>query len=456
MQLAILIAFKRRNHDKSQAKGTGSGEKLLFLQTLTAILELHDFNDLVISVLPLLPTYGCWKDLSQLATLITTDMGSKSKKKAIDIDRDIKVEMTSDVIASSTASALAVKESTELSLHPVAKLICELFAIQLDIDRNSDSSTTPSNACKYVPHSGRSKGETTVKKRQREEEKAATTVSGRGGRGAGRGVRGGRGRRGLTGRGGRGGRGATTRKIESDDDHTAKRSRSEIHQVNKLLAEEIEKRLCPDAYLAARGDEAFRKIRASLNKRLVNKGHLLEPLICNNQFQKINFFRANKGTLTKITQAIKRRPEIMNKWKKAMLKSGGAVNDLDSLFEAALAYIDELKEYEESSDPATFVKIFPLRLKKAIESTKASRDELLETAGSLTASATIKSITSASAPSFVTPTGIFIDTSSCSNKSDAIALLLAGYIAAKSMNLKMVVVNGEAQNLVTAGKERLE
>eukprot|EP01039_Chlorochromonas_danica_P015578 gene15578-18325_t len=63
LKQAILVAFRRRNHQKSQADGEGSGERALFVEILLAIAALQKFDDLVLSVLPLVPVYGSWRDL---------------------------------------------------------------------------------------------------------------------------------------------------------------------------------------------------------------------------------------------------------------------------------------------------------------------------------------------------------------------------------------------------------
>ena len=76
-KLALLIAFKRRNHLKSQAEGTGSGEKACFIETILAVLETQGgsgiYDDLIISILPLVSMYGSWKDLSRIALAVTSE-----------------------------------------------------------------------------------------------------------------------------------------------------------------------------------------------------------------------------------------------------------------------------------------------------------------------------------------------------------------------------------------------
>ncbi|RYH00475.1 hypothetical protein EON65_49385, partial [archaeon] len=103
MKNVILLAFKRRNHKKSQAPGEGPGEKAIFVEALLAIIELDSFNDLIERVLPLVPEYGYWKDLRLLAEQL--------------------------VLRATTSS----DEVSEV-LHPTAQRICVLFAEQMKKD----------------------------------------------------------------------------------------------------------------------------------------------------------------------------------------------------------------------------------------------------------------------------------------------------------------------------------
>lgn len=114
MKLAILIGFKRRNHDKSQAPGIGAGER----DCLRVILhEIYNINsDLVKRVLPFVPLYGSWRDMQVLA-----EMAVPAGGEIAGLSRDI----------------------------------AELFASQLQRDdtvTKSSLNDCPSNACKYAPH----------------------------------------------------------------------------------------------------------------------------------------------------------------------------------------------------------------------------------------------------------------------------------------------------------------
>lgn len=128
----LVVAFKRRNHKKSQADGEGAGEKAIFQQILLAVIELGQFNDLVEAVLALVPSYGCWKDLAAVAEQLTIRAG----------------------------------EGTTV-MHPIAEAICQLFAEQM-LQDDSTPEGVPANACKYCPHDGRHRRDN---KRKREEVK---------------------------------------------------------------------------------------------------------------------------------------------------------------------------------------------------------------------------------------------------------------------------------------------
>jgi hypothetical protein len=120
LKLAILIGFKRRNHDKSQAPGVGAGERDCLRIILHEIYSLQ--NDIVKRVLPLVPTYGSWRDLQVLA------------------------EMAFPV---------------EGTVGGLSEDISQIFASQLQRDNTlitSSAKDCPSNACKYAPHEFRHNG----------------------------------------------------------------------------------------------------------------------------------------------------------------------------------------------------------------------------------------------------------------------------------------------------------
>lgn len=64
LKYAILVGFRRRNHEKALASGTGAGEKRVLRSILAEIAATQP--ELVQAVLPLVPIYGCWRDLQVL------------------------------------------------------------------------------------------------------------------------------------------------------------------------------------------------------------------------------------------------------------------------------------------------------------------------------------------------------------------------------------------------------
>lgn len=133
---AILIGIKRRNHEKSQAPShlSGAGEKNCLRTILkTVVLDLK-LPECVISILPLLPMYGSWKDLR----LLGNELISTYIKDSGNIYSD------------------------EVYFDQVINNIIILFSDKMKIDFESlqslstDDSFLPSSACKYSPHDGRS------------------------------------------------------------------------------------------------------------------------------------------------------------------------------------------------------------------------------------------------------------------------------------------------------------
>ena len=118
--LAVLIAFRRRNHAASQAAGHGAGERRL-LRTVLSAVAAHD-PESVKRVLPLVPLYGCWKDLRLLAEELLVDGTSAEAESA--------------------------------ALPPLVDAVCECFAqqFQKDNDELVVEDKLPSSAAKYSPH----------------------------------------------------------------------------------------------------------------------------------------------------------------------------------------------------------------------------------------------------------------------------------------------------------------
>ncbi len=71
LALAVLIAFKRRNHKGSQAPGLGAGERS-FIRVILHKITAHE-PEMARLVLPLVPLYGCWRDLLMRAEATVSD-----------------------------------------------------------------------------------------------------------------------------------------------------------------------------------------------------------------------------------------------------------------------------------------------------------------------------------------------------------------------------------------------
>jgi hypothetical protein len=111
-------------------------------------------------------------------------------------------------------------------------------------------------------------------------------------------------------------------------------------------------------------------VLAPLNHYLTEMGFLVEPRLCAQEPETINFYRAAKGALMKHKKAIEKNPLAMRRWKAAMAKSSSAVPDIDGLVEAAAEYE---KEAQLSRDDA----MVPLRVKKAVETAREAHQELV-------------------------------------------------------------------------------
>lgn len=138
--LAMLIAFKRRNHAASQAPGMGAGERELLRTILRAIARVEP--EMVRLVLPLIPLYGSYRDLLVLAEQMMDEH-----------DR-----------LHGMGPGLVLETGAE-ELPFLVDAICALFAEQMMHDEASGASSSsdeptplPSNAAKYCPHEGRHQG----------------------------------------------------------------------------------------------------------------------------------------------------------------------------------------------------------------------------------------------------------------------------------------------------------
>lgn len=392
----ILIAFKRRNHKKSQAEGEGAGEKAIFVEILVSVIQMGH-GDLIQRILPLVAVYGCWKDLAVLAERV--------------IIRGCPIP------------------AGHAGLHPICQSICQLFAKQMLADQqNADS--VPSNACKYCPHEKRHRSvqareqagkasKEAEERLQKALEEAAKKPFRRCKKRAFR----------------------PLPPASEDPEPKVKRVRTlskvdeEAHQsllaskqANQLLAKEIGRLVCQEheRYQAA---AVLRKLRASLNDRLVQRGHLVEQRMCDKQLTKINFFRANHGSLSKYAKAIKKDPQAAKRWGNAMKVSSNAVPDMDSLLTAVDTMLAEADDE---------LKIFPLQYPKAVQTMKEACEAMLIKAQAVLSAAGKTADLSVLALPFVV-----LDTASCEDVTQRMALVLAGLLASLSQGSSHMVIDGQ-------------
>ncbi|KAJ8609029.1 hypothetical protein CTAYLR_008713 [Chrysophaeum taylorii] len=119
----------------------------------------------------------------------------------------------------------------------------------------------------------------------------------------------------------------------------------------------------------------YRKLRAGLNRELTVRGHLLEPLLCGKQIDKINFRAAPKSALEKYKKCIKKDAAAWKRWQRAMAASAKAVPDIESLDAACGAYVEDI-EFEVD-------RFFFRRVDKAVETLVSGRAKLREKAEAL-------------------------------------------------------------------------
>lgn len=447
----LLIAFHKRNHQKSQAEGEGSGEKAIFISILLSIIGLGKYDDLVLAVLPLVPVYGSWRDLlvlSEELALRETTSGSESQQ----------------------------------SMHPVLGAICRLFAHQISEDESglkkelakeseaevieSDTKNkpkrvkfSPSNAAKYVPHENRHNSN---KKRKREEtseadanatatERSHEDLGGRGGRG-----RSGRGR----GRGrGRGGRTSYTAPVTYRDASlnletlTGEENVRRRHQANKRLALRI-----AQLYFAVDSsvDEHhllanFRKVRVRLNSALTRLGYLVEPYLVKKEAAKINFYVANKGALSKYQKAIKKDSVAQSRWKRAMQRNLSAVPDIDSLLSVSAQCLKELLEQAESNTEGEQL-LLSLQIKKAIIYLRERLTKMREQISVLKDTATLSEDAVKVDDATVAVIDdlhqiVMIDSCQAVDEASRLALLLSAILLAVVQESPFIVVDGQILHL---------
>ena len=350
--LALLIAFRRRNHAASQAEGMGAGERRL-LRTILCAIAKHD-RESVQLVVPLVPLYGCWRDLRLLAEELLADEPSATADGA--------------------------------PLPPRVDAICECFALQLEKDNGEleAEDKLPSSAAKYSPHEGR---------------------------------------------------------------HQGKKS-GDARSVNKVLADAIGRKLgllsdgATDKHALRR---RYRVVRAALNKKLAEKGFMLEPLLSARRLDAIQFAKAPKTALAKCQKAILKDAAAAARWKRAMAASAKAVPDITDLLQAAAEAL------EETSEPDAELRFAPRRLAKAVATAaeeraalRAKADEMLR---ALDGSADAAAAAEALREGATLPALPLILTSSArvalraGEKADH-SLLMAAWIGARAQGLPYVAVDG--------------
>jgi len=339
LKLAILIGFKRRNHEKSQAPGVGAGERCCLRTILHEVY--HHSPDLIRRVLPLVPLFGSWRDL-----LVLGEMSFQNEQ--------------------------------ELSQE-----ISKLFAEQLQKDEKTiqhSPQNCPSNACKYAPHEFRHTG-------SRKSRKAG--------------------------------------------------KKSENRKIQAHLGDLVATRIFPSAHHPR---PVYRKLLSSLNERLTKKGFLVEPLICRQEMNKIQFNKAPKGSLNKYRKAIMKNPEASRKWRSAMSNSDAAVVDINELQDIASQILAEEDE-----------EILSLMIAKCVQKLKDSRQELTAQATKLLAQLQKESQAEGSEDfsqlfqELQIGSGVVVypvvDTSGAS-QARIIALILSAYLIARAQGLPHFVIDG--------------
>jgi hypothetical protein len=159
LKLAVLVAFRRRNHLKSQATGTGAGEKKFLITTLVAV-GAH-YPDLVAAVVPLIPQYGSWRDLRLLADELFEAIPLESAAPS-----------PSTLIRDAIAEAFATKLRQDL--------VASSLALDAPPDEEGGGAAGDggggaaqrgpiSLACKYAPTASRHRGSNATRKRGRDD-----------------------------------------------------------------------------------------------------------------------------------------------------------------------------------------------------------------------------------------------------------------------------------------------
>mmetsp|Transcript_50460 Transcript_50460/g.64665 ORF Transcript_50460/g.64665 Transcript_50460/m.64665 type:complete len:744 (+) Transcript_50460:66-2297(+) len=352
LKLALLVAFRRRNHLKSMAQGVGGGERLILLTILHAVSIIAP--ELVIRVLPLVPMYGSWRDVRLLGDMVFE------------------------------------KEPTPMK-QQVRKAVSTLFASQLRRDMEAanlgmdgqpletkNEKKTISLACKYAPSSSRHRGSKRTRDNSKEQERSMVAKiaighgRGLGGRGPGRILgKGGKGGRGKGGRGkGFGGKGS----IFSPE--AAAESREDNHASQSAMADEVSAALgLRKTHLKA---DLRKNVISPLNNLLTEDGYLIERLLVERRCSEIKFRRAGKTALEKYKNTINSDPVAARRWKAIMETSSTAIPDINDLYKASQSFLDSLSYGSGNDDDEVIMN--QRSISKAIDNIVEDRNRLCKKA----------------------------------------------------------------------------
>ena len=386
VRLAILLAFKRRNHSNAQVGGDGDGERG-FLRAV--FLELYDLSQedeeksflagLVNVVLPLVPQFGSWRDLLVL--------GEASFPK-----------MEND------------EDESPLCLPPLGQAVGRAFATQLRRDMElvvandnlpEKEKYIPSNACKYAPHEKRHTGNTTVKPGVERPTKSKKTQ-----------------------------RANRIQKCLADE------------VASLVLTKDDQVKDGKNSRLRA----DYRKFLSKLKAILTEKGFVIEPLLCKRKLHAINFNKANKKALAKNRKCLEKDPEIKRKWHQAMMSSNKAVSDIDSLLEVSSQITEELTTVEDKSDRISSLRIMKCisEIRQGRHELKENAEKLLEQVASNETEEVDSCFLLESMRTSVLPV---VDSSACETVTEFVSLILAAFITARAQGLTQVIVDGEVLRL---------
>jgi hypothetical protein len=436
LKLAILVAFRRRNHLKSMAVGVGGGERLIMLTILRAVSSVAP--NLVVRILPLVPLYGSWRDVRLLGDMVYGKQGAEEQVRA--------------AVATLFAGQLRRDlESAGLSLDGKA----------LEPDNSNNKKRNISLACKYAPSSSRHRGskKTREHKDSGNEESGVRSDGGFVGRPVGRGGKGGKGGRGRGGKGSRGtrgvGGGGSGGGLFSPE--AAAESREENHASQSAMADEVASALgLRPTHLKA----DLRKLVVSpLNNILTEEGYLIERLMVERRCAEIRFRRAGKSALAKYKEAINKDPVANRRWKALMATSAAAVPDIEDLFFAAQSFLDCPRNGDEDE-----VALGQRAISKAIYEASEERSRLKKKAQGMLAQLSKEEDTGEAIKEAAValnevevPCLAVVDLGTSNSRQHATAMILASFIMMRSQERSGLIPLGSSSVLIhfNNGHQRL-